>query len=136
MNKIPKTKRLIEIFIGITEVIIGLSAFIGVAIVQVTGIYGFSPKPLNVYIFVVISACISFVLGVGILNRREWARSLLVFFSGYVLVTKVLKYGGLLTFNSDIINAATSMPVWEKDAISSIYHIFVIIFFASFLRKK
>lgn len=129
-------RRLIEIFIGITEVIIGISALIGVAIVQITGIYGFSPKPINVYIFVVVSACISFILGVGILNKREWARNLLVFFSGYVLITKILKYGGLLTFNSDIISAATAMPTWEKDAISFFYHSFVILFIALFMRKR
>jgi hypothetical protein len=128
--------RLIEIFIGITEVIIGISALIGVAIVQTTGIYGFSPKPVNVYVFVVVSACISFILGVGILSKREWARNLLVFFSGYVLITKILKYGGLLTFNSDIINAATAMPIWGKDAISFFYHSFVILFIALFKRKR
>ena len=129
-------RKIIEVFIGITEVVIGLSALIGVAVVQATGIYGLGPKPLNVYIFVVVSACMSFILGVGLLGGRTWAKNLLLFFSGYIILTKILRYGGLLTLNADIINAATAIPVWEKDAISFLYHFSIILFLSLRTSKR
>jgi len=119
--------------IGVTEIIIGISALVGVAIVQATGIYGLGPKSFNVYIFVIVSACFSFVLGVGLISGREWARKLLIIFSGYVILIKILRYGGLLTLNADIISVVTAVPAWTKDALSFLYHVFVITFLS--LRK-
>lgn len=118
--------------IAIIEIGIGVITLGGVAVVQATGVYGIGPKPMNLYLFVVISACTSFVLGVGLLFKREWARSLLIFFSGYVILTKILRYAGLMTFDGEIIR---TIPSWTKDAISFFYHA-AIILFLSFQRPK
>lgn len=111
--------------IGICEISIGIVTMVGVPVVQaVGGMVQIAPKPLNVYVFVLITATTSFILGVGMLARREWARKLLIFFSGYILITKVMKYTGLFVFKGDIV---TAVPVWLKDATSFLYHFVLIL---------
>lgn len=121
-KKCLKTEILIKA-IGYIEVAIGICSFLGVMTVQFTSLYGFSQKPTNVFVFVVLSAGVSLLLGVGTLLRNKKACNLLIFFSGYVILTKLLKYAGLLKFNGDLI---TIFPSWAKDTMSFLYHIFVI----------
>lgn len=128
----PKTSKIFVVLIGAAEILIGVTTLLGVAAVQMTGIYNIEPKPLNVYIFVVVTAAISFVLGVGVLEKRVWAEKALIFFSGYIILTKLLKYLGLLTFSGDIL---TVIPPWGKDAVSIVYHLFVMVFFLTAAKK-
>lgn len=128
----PKMSKMFVFLIGIVEVLIGLLTLFGVAIVQTAGISDIDPKPLNVYLFVVTTAAVSFVLGVGVIAKRKWAGKALMFFSGYIIMTKLLKYCGLLTFSGDIL---TTIPVWGKDTISLTYHAFVIVIFLAAARR-
>lgn len=90
-------------------------------------------KPANVFIFVLVSAVISFIIGSGLLRFKEWARLFLVFFSGYIIVTKVLLFAGLLRFNGEII---TMIPADFKNLISVAYHGFAIVYFTRIAVKK
>ncbi|MEA3489745.1 MAG: hypothetical protein U9R44_05350 [Candidatus Omnitrophota bacterium] len=107
--------------IGIIEIVTGASAFIGCTFYQIKE----GMKPYNTYIFVIITAVFSLILGLGLLKKKRWARILLIFFSGYVVLTKLLIYSGVLIFKGVLI---TLLPVWIKDLISLVYHAFVIIF--------
>lgn len=116
------TKIAIKIFAFI-ELLIGLSTFISLIACAALSI---SKKPLNVFIFVIASATISAILGVGIINYKERARVILVFFSGYIVLTKILVIAGLLQLCCDII---TFIPVHLKNGTSIIYHLFIALFF-------
>lgn len=83
-------------------------------------------KPPSVTAFVVISSCASAALGAGLLRRDDRARRLIVFFSGYILLTKLLIFAGLLEFKGDIV---TLPPAWVKNAVSVCYHGALIAFF-------
>ena len=109
--------------IAFMELLIGLCTLFGLLTYSLLSI---SKKPLNVFIFVLLSATISTIIGSGLLNYREWSRNLLVFFSGYVILTKILIVAGLLRFNGEII---TFIPTGFKNCISILYHGFIVIFF-------
>ncbi|MBD3426989.1 MAG: hypothetical protein GF409_07175 [Candidatus Omnitrophica bacterium] len=123
-------KKLIPVnMIAWLEILIGVCTLIGSSYIRFGGIPGFPPKPLNVYIFVTLTAITAFILGIGVLNRRRWAIRLLIFFSGYIILTKLLIYSGLLTFSGSIF---TILPVHIKDGISILYHSLVIIILTSY----
>lgn len=126
-------RKIIFSIVGAIEVIIGLITLLSCFVVQTWNIFGYSPKPFRVYVFVVVSAVISFVLGVGMLSYRDWARKLLIFFSGYVVLTKIMVYSKLLTFSGDIL---TVVPVWSKDMVSVIYHVVLIIVLSRFCGNE
>ncbi|HNX90517.1 MAG TPA: hypothetical protein PKY78_02880 [Candidatus Omnitrophota bacterium] len=118
--------------IGIIEMLIGITTLVVCFAVQTWGIGGFAVKSPNVYIFVVTTATMSFALGVGMLFNREWARKLLIFFSGYIIITKILIYLGLLTFNGEIFKA---VPTSAKNIISLLYHILLIVVLIRFSNE-
>lgn len=111
--------------IGYIEVFIGL---ITINFVVFFDLLEIIKKPLGVFIFVMISSVISATIGFGILKYRKWARILLVFFSGYVILLKILLSLGVVHFTGEII---TSFPAGLKDSISSFYHLFLIFFFCN-----
>ncbi|MBL7068530.1 MAG: hypothetical protein ISS34_01555 [Candidatus Omnitrophica bacterium] len=108
---------------GFIELIIGLSTLLFVTLFN---FFSIVEKPLEVLVFVTISAVISASIGYGILNLKNWARVLLIFFSGYVIILKGLLYLGIMEFSGEII---TTPPPYIKDLISFLYHIFLVIFF-------
>ncbi len=116
--------------IGITEVLIGLSSFFAAIIFSFMFI---SKRPLNVFFFVIIASVISYSIGLGLLDYKNWARLLLVFFSGYIIVTKILMFLNLLYFKGEII---TFIPIELKNTISIIYHAFVKIYLTRPFVKK
>lgn len=111
--------------------IINLIASIEVAIAMAT-VFGLtyslllsrSTKPANVFVFVLASAAISFFLGVSLFFLKNWARQLLVFFSGYVILTKILVFMNILRLEGEMI---TSISNPAKNTISILYHLFAII---------
>lgn len=122
-------KKFIRI-IAFVEIVIGLSTMVGL----IMGAWFFFPtKPLNVFIFVVISAIASTALGVGLFNCKEKARILLIFFSGYILLTKMLIFLNLLKLCCE---TTTLIPVNIKNSVSIIYHFLLIIFFTRQRVKK
>jgi len=107
--------------IGAIEVAIGVTTLLG--LISMPLLYGIK-KPVNILVFVLISSLVSSALGGGLLLRKEWARSLLVFFSGYVLITKLLLATGLLYFTGE---SELFLPLEIKNIISTVYHLCVII---------
>jgi len=116
--------------VAIIELSIGSITILGLTFYP---IFFISRKPTSVFIFVLVSSVISTILGYGIIRLREWARHLLVFFSGYVVFTKILLFMRLLEFKGEII---TVPPSWLKNDISLIYHILLIVLLENKMVKK
>lgn len=114
-------KKMVSV-IAFIEVLIGASTIIGLILHAVLAL---STKPVNVFIFVFVSALASTLIGYGLFVRREWARCLLVFFSGYIIITKIMIFTGLLQFSGEII---TAVPADVKNWVSVSYHCFIIVF--------
>jgi len=123
INKIIKIVAFIELSIG-EATIFGTT---------VSTLLLLAKKSPNVFIFVILSATASAVIGIGLYHYKEWARMLLVFFSGYIIVTKMLVFANLLHFNGEII---TFISTGLKNYISIAYHAFVMLFFTRQATKK
>lgn len=105
------------------EMLIGLVTLSGISIYA---LFAISKKPINVFLFVLISSLLSTTIGLGLLNYKNWARTLIIFFSGYVLITKILILTGLMRFNGEIL---TAIPSDLKSMVSIFYHTFIMFFF-------
>jgi hypothetical protein len=109
--------------IAVTELLIGLST---ISSLITSSLLDACKKPLNVFLFVLVASMTSIAIGMGLFKRWRWAWLLLVFFSGYIVLTKVLLLFGLLIFNGEII---TFIPSDIKNYISIFYHAFVVVYF-------
>lgn len=107
--------------IAVVEVLIGLSTLAGMLIFARLGELA---KPFNVLVFVIITSIISILLGAGLFTYRKRAAELLIFFSGCIILTKLMAAAGLLHFNGELL---TFVATDTKNIISVIYHGFVII---------
>ena len=108
------------LFFGLTEIFIGsitLASILDAYIVSGT------TKPLNVLIFVIVSSFISVSLGIGILKKFRLARKLLVFFAGWVILSKILTLSSIISLCCAL---ETSIPAFAKDTVSIIYHLALI----------
>jgi hypothetical protein len=126
-------KVLIKTIIAWIEILIGTVTLITSSLVQFTGVFAAQPKPTNVYIFVILTAIMAVAFGIGLLYDGKWAVRLLIFFSGYVILTKILVYAGILSFTGAII---TIVPVEIKDGISILYHSLLIVFLAMYEKSS
>lgn len=122
-------KRIVNI-VAYIEMLIGVSTVIGLSASVVIGV---QHKSANVFAFVIATAWISFFLGLGLGYYKEWARTLLVFFSGYIIITKILMFAGLLRFNGEII---TFVPADLKNIMSIFYHTALIFYLTRTSVKK
>ncbi len=132
IHKFLHPKKGITLLVGYLELVMGFLVISVSTFAQFGHFSVFSPKPVNVYLFVVASALTGIVLGAGILSGKAWARTLLVFFAGYVILTKILAYGGLLSFKGTIL---TSIPTGIKDAVSLLYHSFIVLFLSQKVQR-
>jgi hypothetical protein len=107
--------------VAVVELFIGSMTILGLIFYPA---FFTSRKPSSVFIFVMVSSVISSVLGYGIFRLREWARRLLVFFSGYIIFTKILVFMGLIHFTGEIL---TVPAPWIKDCVSLSYHALLIV---------
>lgn len=110
---------------GCIEIIIGL---VTIASLLVAKVFFDAAKPLPVFLFVFSSAAVSSVLGIGILRYRLLARNLLMFFAGYIVLTKILIFCGLIILPPPF---ETLIPPSVKNIISLFYHVAIIAFFGS-----
>jgi hypothetical protein len=115
-------RRIVNFIAGI-ELLIGLVTLSGLAVSSALFV---SRKPLNVFLFVLAASATSVAIGLGIFKRWRWAWLLIVFFSGYIVLTKVLLLLGLLIFTGEII---TFIPQDIKNYISVFYHAFIFFYF-------
>jgi len=114
-------KRLIT-FIALIEITIGLSTLSSSALYTYLSL---TAKPLNVLVFVIAAAAVSTLLGIGLIHFDKRCAMLLVFFSGYIILTKLMIAGGLLRFNGEIM---TLILAGAKNLISLLYHGLLLIF--------
>lgn len=109
--------------IALIEMMIGLVTISGLFIY--TFVF-FPTKPFNVFMFVLISAALSSAIGLGLFIYREWARMLLVFFSGYIIITKVMVLSRLAELSGEML---VFIPNEMRDTLSILYHGLIILFF-------
>jgi len=117
-----KSKLGINIF-AVIEILIGSITFFMVAL---SFIQGKSAKPLEVLIFVLASAAISTLLGLGILKRKVIAYYLLLYFSSIIILSKLLLFAKIITVNGAL---ETTIPSYLKNMISVFYHSLLIFYF-------
>ena len=113
------TKSVIRI-IAVTEIMIGAITVSGLMISSMLAI---SEKSPNIVIFIFTSSVISILLGVGIIASNNMARRLLIFFSGWVLLTKLLVFMGVIEFSGELLKAVS---ISFKNAVSAAYHLMLI----------
>ncbi len=85
-------------------------------------------KPLSVHVFVMTTSALSLFIGIGLLFKSPLARVLLLYFSGYIILTKLL-------IAADIMQLSAALDTWIpsslKNALSVMYHgavVFVLLF--------
>ncbi|NQT23369.1 MAG: hypothetical protein HQ579_08060 [Candidatus Omnitrophica bacterium] len=113
--------KLYVLVIGFIEVLIGFATLSGL---MVSLLRSTSNKPMNVFLFVLMSALVTTILGIGLLRYKQWARTLLIFFSGYIIITKVLIFMGVLQLTGELVTVIS--PLFQN-IISTAYHFAVII---------
>ena len=106
--------------IGLCEVLIGVTTLVGL-VVSVALLA--NEKTPNVFIFVLTTACISSLLGMGILLHSPWARRLLIYFSSVVILSKLLIFTDIIALNGAV---ETTIAPALKNILSVAYHGFVI----------
>jgi len=122
-------KKLIKI-IAIIELSMGVFTICGITIYALLTI---SKKPLNVFIFIFLANLTSSIIGIGLLNYKQWARNFLVFFSGCIVLTKIMIFAGLLHLNGEIV---TFPPASLKNYVSIVYHGFIVLFLTRQITKE
>jgi len=120
-----KDQKLIIALFGYTEIIIGVVTLLSLLVAKV--VWG-ATKPFGISVFVSSTALVSFTLGVGILKYKMLARKLLIFFAGYIILTKIFIFSGLITLSPPF---EVFIPSSVKDIISLVYHLLIILFFNS-----
>ena len=115
-----KNNLIVAIIAGV-ELLIGLMTLTSLV---VSFIGDFEQKPLNVFIFVFITSLISIMIGLGLFVYHPIARRVLIYFSIYIVLIKIMIFFHLLEFKGEII---TFLPQGIKDTISFMYHGLIII---------
>jgi hypothetical protein len=115
-------KQGIQIF-GLTEIAIGTITLLAIVVSLVKGT---SAKPPNVLTFVIISSLISVALGAGVLLKEKHSRKLLIFFAGWVILSKILIYAKIMTLCCSL---ETTISSNLKNLISIAYHSILILYF-------
>lgn len=108
---------------GLTEIIIGLVTLIAIGI---SLFIGKSQKPLEVFIFVLVTSGLSLSLGMGVLKRNLTSYHLLLFFSVTVIFSKILIFAKIISLSGAL---ETTIPAPTKNIISIIYHSLLIWYF-------
>jgi len=85
-----------------------------------------TPYPVTVATFLFATALISISLGIGILNYSRPSYYLLIFFSGVVVLSKILIFSKIISLNQTITSTLTP---GVKNTTSLIYHSLLIFYF-------
>ncbi|MBU1061826.1 MAG: hypothetical protein KJ957_03575 [Candidatus Omnitrophica bacterium] len=118
-----KRSKIIIRTIAIIEMLIGSGISLSFIITSLITPPG---RPKSVYTFVIITSLISIVIGIGLFQYKNWARKLLIFFAGYVIVTKFLLFSNLVEFTG---NTVKFVSINLKDFFSFIYHCSILVIF-------
>ena len=115
--------------IGLVEISIGLVTLLSIPFFARLG----HTKPSGELFFVVTSSLLSFLMGAGILLRLNGARKWLVFFSGWIIISKLLIFLGVLRLVSEV---PASLPIQLKNIVSLFYHGLLIVYLRHPLVQK
>ena len=102
--------------IGIIEILIGGITLLGTGF---SVLLSANPKPPNVLFFVVIAACCSTAIGLGMLRVKKWAYQLLLYFASVIFLSKILIFMDIIHLNGALVCA---VPRWLNQLISMGYH--------------
>jgi len=118
------------LIIGLMEILIG-----GLTLLTTTFslLFSLNTKTPNVLTFVLITAVLSLVLGLGILVHNAIAYKLLIYFSTVIILSKILILADLIQLNGAFENFVPS-PV--KSVTSIAYHALLIFFLTKRDIKK
>jgi len=105
----------IEIFIGSVTL---TSTFISLML-------NINTKTPNVLFFVIVSALLSTLIGIGIMQLSKEALWLLLYFSSVVFLSKTLIFMGIIQLNGAL---STMIAPQVKNILSMLYHGFVILY--------
>ena len=111
------------ILFAIIEIVIGI---VTLAAVILSIAQASSTKPLEVIIFVLVTACISMILGFGILRQSPTSYYLLLYFSSVIILSKILIFARIINLSGAL---ETSIPSHLKNLISVFYHSLLIFYF-------
>ncbi len=111
------------IFFGFTEITIGMITLGAIIMALITHT---STKPPNVLTFVTINSLISTSLGIGVLLRSHYFRKLIMFFAGWIILSKVLIFGDIITLNGAL---ETAIAPLFKNIVSITYHLAIMLYF-------
>ena len=109
--------------IGITEVLIGSITWMATIS---SLLFSFNHKPGNVLLYVLITATMSTLIGIGILTFNRLAIDLLIYFSSVIVLTKFLMITDIIYLNHAF---ETFIPPILKNLVSLAYHAFLIYYF-------
>jgi len=112
----------VKIF-ALIEVLIGSITFISVA---VSLFNGYSTKPLEIVLFVLVTSIVSAGLGIGLLYYNHHTYHMLMYFSSVIILSKILIFAKIISLSGAL---ETSVPDPLKNTISIIYHGLVILYF-------
>jgi len=108
------------LLLGILEILIGGLTLCAIFASIVTGI---NTKTPNVLLFVITTAILSTLIGIGLLQLRPEAYKLLLYFSSVILLSKILILADIVSLNG----ALTSfIPQFVRDIVSGFYHASII----------
>ena len=121
--------------IGVIEIAIGSSALLGNFLLLALSL---NAKSFNVLIFVIITGCMSTLIGIGILKLNATAYKLLLYFSTFIVLSKLLLFFHIIELNGQLeisIHEIFNIPLSEglknfminfKSLTSIGYHSFLI----------
>ena len=121
--------------IAVTECLIGFVVILGLSAHPV---FAPSTHPLRVFAFDFITAVIAISLGLGLFLLKESARKVLVYFSGYIVMEKILTFMGVISLSGKVLTEFFGISV---NIVSLIYHGVIVWFFTRnpvklFFHKK
>lgn len=119
------------LLIGLIEIVIGSVTLASLLKPLIED--GLLPKPPNVMVFVIVSSLISISLGMGLIFRWHYARKLLMFFAGWVILSKMLVFSEIISLCCAL---ETKIAPDIKNGISIAYHAFIILYLHKPAVKK
>lgn len=115
------------IVIGVIEILIG-----GITLSSnlISALLAVNPKTANVFLFVLIASSISLAIGIGLLRLKKIAYYALIYFSSFVLLTKLMIFLNVIQLNGELQSV---VPDVLRNWISVGYHGFIL---AHFTRPR
>jgi hypothetical protein len=118
------------LIIGLTRIVGGIELLVGMTMIAglapiLSGTS--SPRPFGFYVFIFTTSFVSLAIGVGLIFLKEKARKYLVYFSGYIVIEKIMIFFGVLSLEGEWM---TTLFGVSKEVVSFVYHGLALIIFS------